>query len=236
MLQRRARRLVTLTVLACVLPACAAAPRVVRPVAAPRIVAKPPPSPWPSREVLDLALQAYQCGEAHGYIRQPTLTVIDYSLPSSERRLWVIDMARRRVLFNEYVAHGVNSGATTAVAFSNIEGSKQSSLGLFRTDETYYGRHGYSLRLSGLEPGVNDLARERAIVFHGADYVGRDVVAAYGSVGRSWGCPAVDRAVSPAIIDRIQGGSAVFAYYPDREWLSSSPFLHCGSYARIAAR
>lgn len=186
-------------------------------------------APWPRRDVLDLALRAYRCGRTRGEIIRPVLTVIDYSLPSTERRLWVIDLVRKRVLFHELVAHGVNSGANEAVAFSNAAGSRQSSLGLFRTDETYTGRHGTSLRLSGLEPGVNDRARERAIVMHGAEYVSDAYAAAHGQLGRSWGCPAVRPAVHATLIDAIRNGSAVFAYYPDAAWLRSSRFLHCGT-------
>ncbi|MEO8602551.1 MAG: murein L,D-transpeptidase catalytic domain family protein [bacterium] len=219
----------TLALLACALPSCAAAPPTPRPArpARPARVAAAAPINWPRREVLDLALDAYRCGRDQGYFQQPTLTVIDYSLPSTEKRLWVIDLQRSRILFNELVAHGLNTGDTLAASFSNRVGSKQSSLGLFRTDETYFGRHGISLRLSGLEPGVNDQARDRAIVMHGANYVSRQHIVTWGKLGRSWGCPALDAAVSPRIIDRIQGGSAVFAYYPDRNWLGSSPFLHC---------
>lgn len=205
------------------LPACAAAPA---PVSRP-VVARPRPAAnWPRREVLDLALRAYQCGRARGEFRQPILTVIDYSLPSTARRLWVIDLERRKVLFNELVAHGVNSGETYSSAFSNVVGSRQTSLGLFRTDEPYRGRHGLSLRLSGLEPGVNDKARERAIVIHGAPYVSDATVSTFGSLGRSWGCPALPESVNQAIIDRIQYGSAVFAYYPDHHWLRSSRYLN----------
>ncbi|MFN8644161.1 MAG: murein L,D-transpeptidase catalytic domain family protein [Candidatus Binatia bacterium] len=219
----RGRRWLGAIAIACLLPACAAAPRyTTRTVVTPRTA-----SDWPRHEVLDLALRAYQCGRVRGAISQPLLTVIDYSLPSTARRLWVIDVARRRVLFNELVAHGANSGDTYASAFSNRVGSRQSSLGLFRTDETYYGRHGRALRLSGLEPGVNDRARERAIVMHAASYVSDETVSAHGSLGRSWGCPALPETVSDRIIDRIQGGSAVFAYYPDRAWLQTSRFLNC---------
>ena len=190
------------------------------------------PAAWPRREVLDLALHAYRCGHSLGYIDRPLLTVIDYSLPSTERRLWVIDLARKRVLFNEMVAHGENSGENLAVAFSNRPGSRQSSLGLFRTDDTYEGEHGLSLRLTGLEPGVNDLARERRIVMHGAAYVSDAFVAERGRIGRSWGCPALPAAVHERVIDAIRDGSAVFAYYPDPDWLQSSRFLHCD--ARVA--
>jgi hypothetical protein len=162
------------------------------------------------------------------------LTVIDYSLPSSERRLWVIDPAANRVLFHELVAHGERSGENFAVAFSNEPRSRQSSLGLFRTEDAYLGRHGLALRLSGLEPGVNDRAQERAIVMHGADYVSPAVVAARGRLGRSWGCPALDRAVNRRVIERIKGGAALFAYYPDPGWVGRSRFLGCE--ARLARR
>ena len=185
--------------------------------------------PWPRREVLDLAMQAYRCGETLGYIERPLVTVIDYSLPSSERRLWVIDVARQRVLFHELVAHGQNSGEDVAVAFSNRLASRQSSLGLFRTEDTYLGEHGISLRLTGLESGINDLARERQIVMHGAPYVSDAYVAQHGRLGRSWGCPAVPADVHEQLIDRIRDGSAVFAYYPDSAWLQSSRFLHCNA-------
>ncbi len=118
-------------------------------------------------------------------------------------------------------------GDTYAAAFSNQPGSRRSSLGLFRTADTYVGEHGQSLRLSGLEPGVNDRAMERAIVMHGASYVSRAVIAARGGLGRSWGCPALERGVDRRVIERIKGGSAVFAYYPESHWLRTSRFLRC---------
>src|SRR5262245_22070062 len=184
---------------------------------------------WPRPEVLDLALQAYRCGRTLGYIDRPLLTVIDYSLPSTARRLWVIDVASRtfRVLFHERVAHGQESGEDVAVAFSNRPGSNQSSLGLFRTEDTYLGRHGLALRLDGLEPGVNDRARQRKIVMHGAGYVSDEFVAEHGRIGRSWGCPALSFEISDRVIELIRDGSALFAYYPDPDWLQSSRFLRC---------
>ncbi len=185
------------------------------------------PAEWPRREVLDAALRAYQCGRAEGQFDSPVLTVIDYSLPSTEKRLWVIDLARRQVLFHELVAHGQNSGEAYAVEFSNRPQSRQSSLGLFRTDDVYDGRHGESLRLIGLEPGINDRAEERRIVMHGAAYVNARVVQRFGKLGRSWGCPAVDRAVLPRILEHIKEGTALFAYYPDPRWLRQSRFLQC---------
>lgn len=201
----------------------------------PARAAEPPaPGVWPRPEVLDLALQAHRCGSVAGLVDDSLLTVIDYSLPSTERRLWVLDLAHQRILFHELVAHGEGSGETFAVAFSNEPRSRQSSLGLFRTEDVYRGQHGESLRLDGLEPGVNDRAMERAIVMHAAAYVSSRVVSTYGRLGRSWGCPALDRTVSRRIIDRIKGGTAVFAYYPDPQWLRDSKFLRCG--AQVASR
>ncbi len=183
--------------------------------------------PWPRAEVLERALEAYRCARTLGYVVRPLLTVIDYSLPSTDRRLWVIDLTRKRVLFHELVAHGQNSGDNVAVAFSNRSGSRQSSLGLFRTEDVYDGEHGLSLRLTGLEAGINDRAYDRAIVMHGAAYVSDAYVSVHGRLGRSWGCPAIPADVHVELIDLIRSGSAVFAYYPDEGWLQSSRFLHC---------
>jgi hypothetical protein len=189
----------------------------------------------PRPEVLELALRAYECGRDTGAVDGSLLTVIDYSLPSTERRLWVIDVPRHRILFHELVAHGENSGGNFARAFSNRMGSRQSSLGLFRTEGTYVGGHGVSLRLEGLEPGINDRAMARRIVMHGADYVDADVASSLGRLGRSWGCPALPRPVSRRVIERIKGGTALFAYYPDRRWLGQSRFLRCDG-VRVAKR
>jgi L,D-transpeptidase catalytic domain len=182
------------------------------------------------RDVLNLAMQATMCAESRGIVSGPqTLTVIDYSLPSTERRLWVFDLTSGRMVFEEYVAHGRGSGGNVATTFSNRADSHQSSLGLFRTEGTYVGQNGYSMRLEGLEPGVNDQARARAIVMHGATYVDPMLAAKQGRIGRSWGCPALRPAVARQVIDRISGGGLVFAYYPDRNWLAQSTFLSgCG--------
>jgi hypothetical protein len=181
-------------------------------------------------EVLELALQAYEQARSEGVVEREVLTVIDYELPSYTPRLWVIDMKVPRVLFQEWVAHGMGkprgSGGTMerTLSFSNTKGTLKSSLGLFVTAETYYGRHGYSLKLDGLEEGVNDKARERLIVLHGARYVSKDR-ATDRLVGRSWGCPAVRRAISRPLIDAIKGGSVLWIYYPHDEWLEDSEFL-----------
>jgi len=181
-------------------------------------------------EVLELALAAYARAEERGDVQRPRLTVIDYELPSYSKRLWVIDMTSGRVLHEEWVAHGMGSPTGSggdmerAVSFSNQCGTKKSSLGLFRTAETYQGQHGYSLRLDGLEHGVNDAARERTIVVHPADYVTSER-AEQRMVGRSWGCPAVRPTVSRQLIDDIKDGSLVFTYFPESSWLQRSPYL-----------
>jgi len=182
------------------------------------------------RDVLRLGLRAYETARREGIVRRPVLTIIDYSRPSWERRLWVIDMATGKVLFQEWVAHGMGdprgTGGTMdrALDFSDEPGSRKSSLGLYRTAETYMGRHGYSLRLDGMEPGFNGRARERLIVIHGAGYV-TALRAEIHLVGRSWGCPAVRPKVAHRLIDAISDGSVVWIYYPDERWLHGSRFL-----------
>jgi hypothetical protein len=183
-------------------------------------------APGLREEVLRLALDASTKAAERGLVvRRNLLTVIDYSLPSSQQRLFVFDLAGRKLLFNELVAHGKNSGGEIANFFSNEPGSEASSLGLFVTQDTYVGHNGYSLRLRGLEEGVNDMASERAIVMHGAYYVSREAVRVLGRLGRSWGCPAVRAEIASKLIDTIRGGSAIFAYYPQESWLATSAFL-----------
>ncbi len=179
-----------------------------------------------SPDVLDLALRAVGCAVSTGTIdTPPTLTIIDYSKPSVEPRLWVFDTATGELLFRELVAHGRNTGENMATEFSDTLNSRQSSLGLFVTDDTYVGSNGYSLRLDGLEPGYNAHARERAIVMHGAPYVDGGMALRQGRLGRSWGCPALREAIARDVIDTIRGGGVVFSYYPDADWLASSRFL-----------
>jgi hypothetical protein len=181
-----------------------------------------------STGVLDLALGAVRCAVTSGDIATPpTLTLIDYSRPSTEPRLWVFDLRSGELRFREWVAHGQGTGANLAEHFSDDMDSHQSSLGLFVTRDTYVGTNGYSLRLDGLEPGFNSRARERAIVMHGAPYVDAAVAARQGRLGRSWGCPALRQAVARDVIDFVRDGGVVFSYYPDQGWLTRSRFLHC---------
>ena len=176
--------------------------------------------------VLMRALRAARGAIAADVVAAPrTLTIIDYSKPSREPRLWVLDLAERKLLYEELVAHGRESGGDFATRFSNLPDSYQTSIGLFVTGTTYVGRNGYSLRLEGLDRGFNDRARERAIVMHGAPYVHPDTIRALGRLGRSHGCPAVREAVARELIDRVKGGGLVFAYYPDELWLQRSRFL-----------
>lgn len=168
--------------------------------------------------VLRLALTAYSKVHKRGYSNKPVLTVIDYSKPSNKRRLWVFDLKRNKVLFNTWVAHGKNSGDVRSTSFSNSPGSLKSSVGVFVTQDTYDGKNGYSLRLRGLDRGLNDNAYSRAIVVHGAAYT------TPSHVGRSWGCPAVGKSVARPIINSIKDKSVLFAYYPGR-WISHSAYL-----------
>ncbi|HEX7816889.1 murein L,D-transpeptidase catalytic domain family protein [Dyella sp.] len=184
-------------------------------------------APQANPKVIGLALKATDCAAASGLPASNRLAVIDYSRPSTEPRLWVFDLTRRKLLFKELVAHGRNSGDNMATKFSNRPDSLESSLGLFRTTDTYDGRNGYSLRMDGLEPGVNDRAMERALVIHGASYVDSRAANKQGRIGRSWGCPAVRSAVAHRLIDTLKGGQYVFSYYPDHKWLGGSRYLKC---------
>ncbi len=191
-------------------------------------------APTLDREVLRHALAAMQCAVNNGSAPADRLAVIDFSLPSTERRLWIFDLKRQTLLLRELVAHGQGSGDNFATRFSNREGSHQSSIGLFRTSETYVGQHGYSLRMDGLEPGINDRARERAIVIHPAEYVHPTWIRRHGRLGRSHGCPAVRPEVARMVVDSLKGGQFMFSWYPDRQWMRSSAYLNCKP-QRVAA-
>lgn len=195
-------------------------------------------APTLDRHVLALATAALQCARQRRQVAGDALLgVIDYSRPSTERRLWVFDLRQQHLLFQEWVAHGRNTGANLATRFSNDDGSYMSSLGAFAAEESYIGHNGYSLRLKGLEPGFNDRARDRAIVIHGAPYVNEAIIHSQGRLGRSLGCPAVRPAIAHRLIDTLRDGSFVFAYYPDPDWLHHSQLLggDCGA-AQLAGR
>jgi len=152
-------------------------------------------------------------------IHNNTLTVIDFSLPSTEKRLWCIDLGTGNLLYNTYVAHGKNSGCNFAQQFSNTLNSYQSSLGFYLTADIYFGKHGKSMRLHGLEKGINDKAQERAIVVHGADYVSESFINMQGRLGRSHGCPAIPLEITSEFIERTNNGSLFFIYHPQYEKL-----------------
>lgn len=179
-----------------------------------------------SPRILAMALDAVSSARARGVAgKGDLLTVIDYSLPSSQPRLWVLDLAHGKVLFHELVAHGAGSGAKFATRFSNVDDSRATSLGLFLTGETYEGGNGYSLKLKGLDEGINDRAEERHIVMHGAWYVSADHARQYGMLGRSWGCPALPQADAKPVIDAVKGGSFLFA------WSAAAPATQRASLA-----
>ena len=173
---------------------------------------------------LKYALNAYEKAQNQHLVKKPVLTVIDYSLPSSKQRMWIFDVNRHKLLLNTYVAHGQNSGTNLARHFSNKPSSKASSLGTFITKNIYYGSNGVSLNLQGLEKGFNDNALSRRVVIHGAWYVEPSFIHQTGRAGRSWGCPSVAKTIANQLIHTIQGGSVVFAYYPDFFYLSSSHY------------
>ncbi len=181
-------------------------------------------APQLNRRVLKLALVAYHKATKRGAVKKPVLTVIDYSLPSNKQRMWIFDLKRERLLYNTYVAHGKNSGMDVPHHFSNKTSSKETSLGTYLTRDTYMGSKGYSLNLQGLEKGFNDNAYNRRVVIHGAWYVEPDFIKRSGHAGRSWGCPSIAKTLAKPVINTIKGGSVVFAYYPDRNYLSHSGY------------
>lgn len=185
----------------------------------------PSPHPQLSQNLYRLALRGYLKLKAAHRLSSPLLSIVDFSLPSSQKRLFIIDMDQQKVLLHTLVAHGRNSGENMASRFSNMDASHQSSLGFYITGGTYLGSNGYSLKLKGLEPGFNDKAESRAIVLHGAPYVSEQVVKSTGRLGRSWGCPAVSQQEHKKIIDLIKGGSCLFIYAPQQAYLSASALL-----------
>lgn len=180
-----------------------------------------------SRQAFELALKGYNNLLHKKLVRNKNIiTVIDFSKPSSQKRLFVIDLKKNKVIFQSLVAHGHNSGLEYATSFSNENDSHKSSLGFYVTMNTYSGECGYALKLKGCDKGFNDHAYERAIVIHGSEYVTDDFLHSNGFLGRSWGCPALPEKISKKIIDFIKNGSCVFLYHPTQKYLQNSPVLN----------
>ena len=168
----------------------------------------------PSLASFESALKGFYALQEQGKLSANILTLVDFSLPSSVKRLWVIDLDANKVVINSLVAHGKNSGGNIATRFSNVSQSFKSSLGLFVTAEVYRGKHGTSLKLDGQEKGRNDNARNRAVVVHGADYVSQEFVKNHHRLGRSEGCPAVPMDKADEIINTIKDGTCLYIYHP----------------------
>ncbi len=175
--------------------------------------------------ILKAARVAYYSAKAQGQVKKPIVSIVDYSLPSNKKRLWIIDLSKNRLLYHLHVTHGQGSGGRIAQFFSDQPGSHASSLGVFVTQESYVGQHGLSMRINGLEPRFNAHARARAIVVHGANYATANFAEAYGRLGRSFGCLAISPRKIRSVIKTLKNGSLVFAYYPDRNWLKHSRYL-----------
>jgi len=179
-----------------------------------------------SKMAFESALKGFEKLRSIGKISNSHIvTIADFSKSSTLKRLFVIDMDQEKLLFNTYVAHGQGSGEEYARKFSNVPESFKSSPGFYCTTTTYEGKHGYSLKLEGLEPGINDNASERAIVIHGADYVSSQYIRDHGILGRSWGCPAVPQSLKKPIINTIKNGSMVFIYSGNKAYLEKSKIL-----------
>lgn len=180
-----------------------------------------------SEQAFEYALKGFSYLLQQGSIvKDNIISIVDFSLPSYRKRLFVIDLDNYRVLYNTYVAHGVNSGKEYAKDFSNKPSSYKSSLGFYETRNTYIGEHGYSLRLNGLEKGINDNANSRDIVIHAADYVNESLIRAQGYIGRSWGCPALPEKLNKPIIDKIKNGSCLFIYSKNNAYQKKSRIIN----------
>lgn len=185
--------------------------------------------------VINKVITTLKCATAYDVDRNNILTIIDYSLPSNEKRLWVFDLAKKKLLFHTYVSHGIRSGALLTNYFSNKNDSKASSIGVYKTQKAYYGREGLSLRLDGLDKSFNDNASNRAVVMHGGWYMDENFIKRYGRPGRSWGCPALPLGLYQPIINTIKDQSLMVIYYPSDEWFGKSKFLTCDAVTTVNA-
>ncbi len=180
-----------------------------------------------SKQAYEFAIRGMERLKASGKIvNDQLISIVDFTKSSSQKRLFIIDLQHHRLLFNTYVAHGQNSGAEFANRFSNLPESYQSSLGFYKTSDTYNGKNGYSMHLDGLERGINSNADERAIVMHGAPYVSEDFIRSRGYIGRSWGCPAVPEKLTKPIIDKIKNGTCLFIYSENKKYMKGSSILN----------
>lgn len=180
-----------------------------------------------SEDLFSLAFMGFEKLSAQGRLSADSLlTIIDFSKSSREKRLFVLDLKTKKLLFNSIVAHGRNTGEEFARSFSNNENSHKSSLGFYITGKSYVGANGFSMLLNGVEKGFNDKAKERAIVMHGADYASEQLIRHKGYLGRSHGCPALPRAINQKLIEKIKEGNCMFIYYPDEKYLSTSRMLN----------
>ena len=181
----------------------------------------------PDYKVFELAIEGYSRMKESGKLGDKNLlTIIDFSISSNRERMWVIDLENKTVLYHTLVAHGRNTGDEFARHFSNVPESKKSSLGFYVTGNTYSGKHGLSLHLEGVEKGINNNARNRSIVMHGADYVSHDFIKKYGRLGRSLGCPALPESISGEVIPLLADNTCVFIFYPDKDYLDNSGLIH----------
>ncbi|MDB5190536.1 MAG: hypothetical protein JWQ96_99 [Segetibacter sp.] len=179
-----------------------------------------------NKQAFTLAVNGYQKLKLQGKLKNDDiLTIADFSQKSTQKRLYIIDIKKKKLLFNSVVAHGRNTGLLTANSFSNTAESFKSSPGFYVTAETYNGKHGMSLRLDGMERNINDNARDRAIVMHGADYTSNSFIKSTGYLGRSYGCPAIPMKLTNDVIKTIRNGSCMFIYAPDKTYLKQSSLI-----------
>lgn len=179
--------------------------------------------------VMNKVIATLKCATQYHVETNPILTIIDYSLPSNEKRLWVFDLNTKQMLYHTYVSHGIRSGTLLTSYFSNKNDSKASSIGVYKTQQAYYGREGLSLRLEGLDRNFNDNAASRSVVMHGGWYVEEGFIKRYGRPGRSWGCPALPLDDYKPVITTIKDHSLMVIYYPSDDWFGKSKFLTCNS-------
>ncbi len=182
-------------------------------------------APHLNKKALHYALLAYSHARQQGLDKKQIFSVIDFQDPSTEKRLWVFNMKNNKLIFRGLVAHGSHTGGNYAKHFSNVSGSRESSLGLYKAGKAYYGNDGYSMHLIGLTPGFNTNAYRRNVVMHGASYVSESFAHRVGRLGRSFGCTALNKRYSRKVINTVKDGTLIFAYYPDARLLHSSPFL-----------